>query len=86
MSIYADRTPRFHRTGYHRDAAGKIAIEPKREWYSVKAVAGILGIGRMSIQRRIYSGELKAQKIGDAGRWRIPYAVLQDFINTFERG
>ena len=68
---------------YHRDAAGKIAIEPKQEWYSVKAAAGILGVGRMTVQRLIYSEELKAQSVGGvhrAGRWRVPYEALQDFL------
>lgn len=83
MSIYADRSQRFHRTGFHRDAAGKIVIEPKKEWYSVKEAARILEIGRMSVQRHIYSGELEAQKMGGvhrAGRWRVPYDALQDFL------
>lgn len=71
------------------DVSGEIVIEPRKEWYSIKEAVAILNLGRMTVQRHIYSGELKAWRIGGsarkAGRWRIPYKALQDFIRTLER-
>lgn len=95
MSLYSYRHRRLHPSGFERPPGSidEIVIEPKKEWYAIKEVVWILreipGMGRMTIQRRIDSKALKAQSTGGthrAGRWRISYNALQDFIFNLERG
>ena len=46
--------------------------------YSINELAGILGVNRLTIERRIKNGTIKAVKMGKT--WRIPRTVLDQIF------
>ena len=51
----------------------------KKEFYSTKELAELLGLAQRTIYRYIDSGDLRAIKIGD--QWRISRSDLDTFLS-----
>ena len=52
----------------------------ERKAYSPREVQEMLGIGKATIYRWLYSGKIKAVKIGKM--WRIPAEAVEELLNT----
>jgi excisionase family DNA binding protein len=57
----------------------------KEELLTVEDAMRILRLSRITIYRAIYSGRLKALKVGGGKLWRIPPEVLEDYIRKGTR-
>ncbi len=54
-----------------------------QEFYSVKQVARRLGVSKLTIQRRIADGKIKAFRTnGESGPYRISQEALDAFIQS----
>ena len=51
-----------------------------RRAYTIAAAAGLLGVHKVSVYRRIYSGEIKV--LSGFGRLMIPDTELQKFLGN----
>jgi excisionase family DNA binding protein len=56
-----------------------------QEFYSVKQVAKRLGVSKLTIQRRIADGKIKAFRTnGDSGPYRISQEALDEYMRYRE--
>lgn len=60
-------------------------IMQEQKEYTVREVARILGVNRMTVIRRLEAGKIRARKEGN--RWRISEDDLNDYIRqTYREG
>lgn len=52
----------------------------EKQYYSVKDVSNLLGVGARTVQRYIHAGKIKAVKIGK--EYRINEQSLKEFMNV----